>query len=344
MTTLHIPDIAGAVSQMETSVHPDAVEVSQACNEWFGSYNLMSQPQWDEMLKMEYGLATARGFPNGDKERLRLATDWFTLLFNYDDLLDDSTSDLTHNESGASEASKIMLSVLLDTDNFQPTSRLPVAAAFHRYSWTRFQASSSPSSQKRFIDSVIGYAMAAAKQTGIRESRMCPSLEEFIALRRETGAVKTCYPFVQHMLEIDVPDKAWHHPIIESLHEVDISSFNREQAAGDHQNLVAIVSVTKDIPVQIAMEYVFLMYQWAVNQWFQLLTQIPKFDPETDEIVSKYIRGLEHLVSGLTHWTFDTERYFGPQRHEVKDTMRVTVLPLEPWAAEPVQKLKYAVF
>lgn len=72
-------------------------------------------------------------YPSGDKKRLRVNIDWLTLLFNYDDLLDDATSDLTHNESGAAETSKIMLSVLTNTDNFQPTPSLPVAAAFHRY-------------------------------------------------------------------------------------------------------------------------------------------------------------------------------------------------------------------
>lgn len=44
------------------------------------------------------------------------------------------------------------------------------------------------------------------------------------------------------------------------------------------------------------MEYVFLMYQWAVNRWFELRSQVPKFDPETDEIVAKYVRGVERLV------------------------------------------------
>lgn len=82
---------------------------------------------------MAYGLCAARSYPIGDKKRLRDAADWFTILFVYDDLLDDSTSDLTQDESGAAEASKIMLSVLIDTDNFQPTSKLPVAATFHRY-------------------------------------------------------------------------------------------------------------------------------------------------------------------------------------------------------------------
>lgn len=93
----------------------------------------MSQPQWNQMLKMRYGLCGARAYPIGDKKHLRVAVDWLTLLFNYDDLLDDATSDLTQDEKGAAETSRIMLSVLTDTDNFQPTARLPVAATFHRY-------------------------------------------------------------------------------------------------------------------------------------------------------------------------------------------------------------------
>lgn len=56
--------------------------------------------------------------------------------------------------------------------------------------WTRFRASSTPIIQKRFIDSVVEYVTAIAKQSGIREHQKCPSVEEFIILRRETGAVK----------------------------------------------------------------------------------------------------------------------------------------------------------
>lgn len=48
--------------------------------------------------------------------------------------------------------------------------------------------------------------------------------------------------------------------------------------------------------------------------------------------------------SGLTLWNFETERHFGPKYREVKDTMRVTVLPLTPGATEPLEKLRYTVF
>lgn len=104
--------------------------------------------------------------------------------------------------------------------------------------WTRLRDSSTPIVQKRFIESIIGYAAGASKQTGIRERRMTSSVEEYIALRRETSAVKvfkkmsqvqdslltkdslkTCFPLIEYMLEIEVPDIAWRHPVIESLHE-----------------------------------------------------------------------------------------------------------------------------
>lgn len=44
------------------------------------------------------------------------------------------------------------------------------------------------------------------------------------------------------------------------------------------------------------MEYAFLMYRGAVSRWFELRAKIPKFDLETDEIMSKYVRGMELMV------------------------------------------------
>lgn len=38
MTTLRIPDFAGAVSQFRTAVHPDYEEVVQATEEWFARH------------------------------------------------------------------------------------------------------------------------------------------------------------------------------------------------------------------------------------------------------------------------------------------------------------------
>ena len=51
----------------------------------------------------------------------------------------------------------------------------------------------------------------------------------------------------------------------------DIYSFNKEQACGDHANLVAVVAIEKGIPVQSAITYVSVMVQEAVNRYHEIL-------------------------------------------------------------------------
>lgn len=38
MTTIRIPDFAGAVNQFRAAVHPDYEEVAQATEEWFARH------------------------------------------------------------------------------------------------------------------------------------------------------------------------------------------------------------------------------------------------------------------------------------------------------------------
>lgn len=55
---------------------------------------------------------------------------------------------------------------------------------------TRFRAVSTPDLQKRFLDSIVSYTHSAVKQNGLRERNINPQIDEFIAIRRDTGAVK----------------------------------------------------------------------------------------------------------------------------------------------------------
>ena len=96
-----------------------------------------------------------------------------------------------------------------------------------------------------------------------------------------------------------------------NLRTQDIYSFNKEQACGvclpfplppparhnrnthtllspqDHQNLVAIVALERDIPVQSAISYVTLIVQAAIDRYLDARARFPSFGPETDEVVKK---------------------------------------------------------
>lgn len=91
----------------------------------------MSSEKWNKITKECYGLNVAMSFPYADKERLRIANDWLTILYVYDDLFDYADSRLMNDENGAIEASKIMLSVFTEPDTFKPDARLPMATVVH---------------------------------------------------------------------------------------------------------------------------------------------------------------------------------------------------------------------
>lgn len=38
------------------------------------------------------------------------------------------------------------------------------------------------------------------------------------------------------------------------------------------------------------------MLESAIRRWLDVRGQVPKFDPQTDAIVSKYVEGLEYLI------------------------------------------------
>lgn len=82
-------------------------------------------------MRETYGMMTAMAYPYTEKERLHIMNDWTVILFVYDDLFDETASTLMHDEIGAIEASKIMLSVLTRPEIFKHNERLPIATALH---------------------------------------------------------------------------------------------------------------------------------------------------------------------------------------------------------------------
>jgi hypothetical protein len=64
----------------------------------------------------------------------------------------------------------------------------------------------------------------------------------------------------------------------------------------DCHNLVAVVSIQKNINVQSAVEYVHSMVLSAIDRFFTECARVPSFGPEVDPIVQSYIKGVELYI------------------------------------------------
>lgn len=94
---------------------------------------MLPRDKFEEFVKSEFGLLVGMAYPDTDTTRLRVTSDYMSILFTYDDLMDLSTSDLMHDRMGADKAAKVMMSVLTQPLKFRPVPGLPVATAFHEY-------------------------------------------------------------------------------------------------------------------------------------------------------------------------------------------------------------------
>lgn len=203
--------------------------------------------------------------------------------------------------------------------------------------------------QKRFTDATYEYVMAVKNQCGNRQSSVCPSIEEYVRLRRDTSAIKVTYACIEYCLNIDVPDHAFFHPSLAALQEAgndilswanDVYSFDNEQCSGDCHNLIAVVAINKNITIQASMEYVMGMIESAIARFWEECANVPSFGPEVDPLVQAYIKGVELYLSGSVFWHLESERYFGPRVKHVKDTLQVELRPLDE-GAKPDFELMY---
>ncbi len=92
-------------------------------------------------------------------------------------------------------------------------------------------------------------------------------------------------------------------------------------------NLVVVLMHEKDIGYQAAIEQAAKMVRDTIVRFETHRAQLPSWGPERDEMVAKYVQGLQDWMIGNACWSFETERYFGSDGAKTKETLRVPLLP-----------------
>lgn len=349
MATLYLPDFRGPISRLATGKSPHGDQVTFDLQDWVASFRKAS-PGFTSHRVHSFCLAAAMCYPSADKEHLRVIAQWYIALFAWDDIFDClEDGHLMDDANGVDEMTKMMDSAFHRSEAPETRAEHPVVAAFREFS-AGFHATSTPTMQQRFFDTVRQYARASAQLVHNREKRQSFRVEEFVAMRRATSASETSFACIEYILGIEIADEAYYHTAMQELRDAlndiiswtnDIYSFNKEQAAGDYQNLVAVAAIEKNLDVQSAVQFVWAMVLSAIHRYFEVKARMPKFDSNTNELVSRYINAGECVCSGLVLWHFEVDRYFGPNVGELEYSFPVKVLPSEKDALDPGFQLKY---
>ncbi|KAG7092988.1 Alpha-muurolene synthase [Marasmius oreades] len=300
---------------------------------------ILNDKRREALYGLQAGELTAYCYNTAADDRLRVVSDFMNYLFHLDNISDgmmtsdtEVLADSVMNALWFPEFYKPTLSL----DKEQPEEEIN-AGKLARDFWGRCIRDAGPGCQARFKETLELFFRAVNIQADARDSDMVPDLESYIDIRRDTSGCKPCWALIEYALDIDLPEFVAADPVIVALNQYtndlvtwsnDIFSYNVEQARGDKHNMVVILMHHHGHTLQSAVNAVGTMCRETIDNFTETRKSIPSWNSEVDEMVERYVRGLQDWIVGSLHWSFQTTRYFGTEGQTIKHGRVVKLLPV----------------
>jgi hypothetical protein len=81
------------------------------------------------------------------------------------------------------------------------------------------------------------------------------------------------------------------------------------------------------VDVQKAMDMAGDLADQKMNKFYDLYAQVPRYVGPADLDVQKLVNGMAQCVSGVFHWSYESQRYFGKRGMDIKRSRIVRLLP-----------------
>ncbi|KAF5375454.1 hypothetical protein D9757_009969 [Collybiopsis confluens] len=297
-----------------------ALWLDKACPE-------LNEKRRTAVYSLKGGVLTAYCYasPEISDYRLRIVADYINYLFHLDNISDGMLKNETVHLSET-----VMNALNFPED--EPENE-PNAARVARDMWRRciLDGRAGLGFQARFKKTLQLYFDSTLTQAQGRDSNLTPDLESYIEFRRDSSACKTTFVFLEYALGIDFPDYVVEDPHMRALdqyaNDIDIWSYDMEQSRSDADyNMLTILMKYHGHTLQSASDHVGDLCDQASQGFLETRKNIPSWGPEIDDMVNRFVDGLENWIIGSVHWSFETHRYFGDKGMEILTSVRLPYL------------------
>ncbi|KAG5650494.1 Alpha-muurolene synthase [Sphagnurus paluster] len=304
-----IPDLISHCN-FPLAYHPNGDEIAQQSVEWLDSCcPELSTKQRHALRGLQAGELTAYCYNTTTPQRLRVVSDFMNYLFHLDNISDGMMTRETET------LSNVVMNALWFSEKYTPTLMEKYEqpkvelnpGKLARDFWARCIEDAGPGVQARFKETLGFFFEAVNIQARMRDEDDIPDLESYIAFRRDTSGCKPCWALIEYALGIDLPQSVTEHPIIEALNQAtndlvtwsnDIFSYNVEQSRGDTHNMIVILMKHRGLALQSAVDHVGDLCAQTIDSFIENRAMIPSWGSETDEMVHKYVNGLQDWIVG----------------------------------------------
>ncbi len=295
------------------AINPHAAEVQDAITTWVQRVGLVRQPNaLARFSASRFGYLTARAYPAIGRDELLLLSSWNTWLFCLDDQADESG--FGHDPAAMKAVFERFMAVLHDQ---APTEESPLTRALLDL-WGRMTARSTPAWRDRFRASVAAYFASQIWEATNRATGTTPAPDDYIRMRRITGALDTGIVLIDLAAHVALPDAVRTSPLVVALCDAandivcwtnDLVSLAKEVARGDVHNLVVVLQHARGGMLQSAVDAVARMIHERTEAYLALERTVPRYDAAVEADLAIYLGVLRSWVRGNFDWGRDSGRY-----------------------------------
>ncbi|MBG1266111.1 terpene synthase family protein [Nostoc sp. WHI] len=292
--------------------------------EWVTRFNLLAnEATYKRFCKSKFFLLAASAYPNCRLEELKIAHDWLSWVFIWDDQCD--LSELKNQPEVLKNFHQRYLEILNGAELISQDTLFSHALIDLRQ---RTLERASIKWFKYFISYLEDYFCGCVQEATNRAKGIVPDVDTYIMIRRSSVGVYAVLALAEFCNQFMIPDVLRNHYLVKKLELIttdiiawsnDIFSASREIASGDVHNLIFVLHYHKQISIEEATKQVMVIHNKEVQSLLSLELFLPLFGEELDVDIAKYISSMHSWIRGNLDWYSHSSRYQNLDRLELTE-------------------------